>query len=420
MRSDSLHEFLERRPSFFIRFGATTVLITFLIFVLLSSYVKYPSVLNARAVIMAVNAPAEIRSRADAELVRLFNKEGDDVAQGQIIGIMESGTDYSQATSTAATLEKMKKATEDSSFSQIDNLELTSFQGLGDLQPFIEDFIKNFVIFRKCINNGLYWEKRAVLYKDLEHLKRMNAVLDSESTLDIQDLSLSKEDFDANQKLRNEGVISVAEFRAEKSKYLKKQEVLPGIQTQILVNQTDQDQKLKEIAELNNQIKYQRVLFEQSINTLSEQIANWRLKYLLIAPASGKVVFSSFVREKQILHIGDNICYIQPDNISYYAEVDIPQNNMGRLRDGQPVYLTLDSYPSGEFGRLEGKLGFIAKITGTGGFRATVPLKGPLETNYHKLIDFKGGLTASAEIVITDASLMSRILYNLREAIKSK
>lgn len=106
-------------------------------------------------------------------------------------------------------------------------------------------------------------------------------------------------------------------------------------------------------------------------------------------------------------------------NSEYYAQINIPQNNFGKIESGQKVKLKFASYPYQEFGALEGKLGLINRIPTDSGFVAKVNLPKGLLTNYNKEIAYHTGLSATAEIVTANTSLAERIFNQLISVVKN-
>lgn len=137
-------------------------------------------------------------------------------------------------------------------------------------------------------------------------------------------------------------------------------------------------------------------------------------KYLLTAPIAGNISFNYFLEENIELKQGQTFCFINPNNTEYYANVLIPQTNFGKVKIGEKVILKIKAYPFQEFGTVEGKLEFIAKIPTDSGYTAKVILPNGLKTNYKKHLNYYNGLTANAEIITDDLKLSNRIFNNLK------
>lgn len=199
------------------------------------------------------------------------------------------------------------------------------------------------------------------------------------------------------------------QYRNEKSKLIVKQMSLPQIEYSIINNESSQNEKLKEIAELENQILQQKGLFMQAANTLKSQIAEWKRKYLLIAPVDGVINFSTFIQENQQLKQEQVLAFINPNNSSFYVEANIPQNNFGKVKNGQQIWLKLLAYPYEEFGKVKGQIDFISSISTNSGYLAKISLPKGLTINYRRTIQYRTGLTAQVDIITNKPTITGEI-----------
>ncbi len=189
---------------------------------------------------------------------------------------------------------------------------------------------------------------------------------------------------------------------------------IPQINAAIISNQSQQNDKQKEILELENQIAQQKAIFIQALNTLQSQLDEWCKKYILTAPVDGKVSFVGFVQENQHLQANQMLCYINPHNSTYYAEMIIPQTNFGKIAIGQKVLLKFAAYPFQEFGAVNGVIEFIKEQPSDSGYVAKVALPNGLISNYKKRIQYRDGLNAQGEIITNDVRLLQRVYYSVK------
>jgi multidrug efflux pump subunit AcrA (membrane-fusion protein) len=210
------------------------------------------------------------------------------------------------------------------------------------------------------------------------------------------------------------------DYRNEKSKFIGKSLSIPQIAAAIINNESTRHEKEKEIAQLENEIAQQKGIFIQSLNTLKAQLEEWENKYLLIAPISGSIAFAHFLQENQQLKMNETMCFINPENTAYFAEIFIPQNNFGKVKTGQKVLLKLPAYPYQEFGAIQGRLDFIANIPTDSGYMAKVILPMALQTNYKRTIQYHEGMLAQGEIITADTKLSDRLFYQFKSLIKNQ
>jgi hypothetical protein len=130
------------------------------------------------------------------------------------------------------------------------------------------------------------------------------------------------------------------------------------------------------------------------------------------------VVFASFIQENQQVQANQIICFVNPENSQFFAEIIIPQSNFGKVKIGQAVLLKFDSYPFQEFGFVSGKIDFISRIPIGDGYLAKVSMNNGLQTSYNKQIQYRDGLIARSEIITDDLRLLERFYYNFLKQIE--
>ncbi|MBS1655209.1 MAG: sigma-70 family RNA polymerase sigma factor [Bacteroidetes bacterium] len=263
-----------------------------------------------------------------------------------------------------------------------------------------------------------YLQKKNMLLTDLKNIRRLHEILQTQKELLQQDISLTSENFAANESLAKDKVISPLDYRNEKSKLIAKQLSLPQINTSLVSNEAAENDKKKEIADLENQIITQKNNFIQALQTFISEVDAWEYKYLLKAPVSGRVSLAGFYQENQEVKTGQPVFYVQPDNSSYFVEMMVPQYNFGKVKEGQQVLLKFQAYPYEQFGSVTGKIEYISSTPTDSGFLAKVILPDGLRTNYKRELHYQNGLYAEADIVTEDMRLLQRFYYNMVKQIK--
>jgi exoribonuclease R len=267
--------------------------------------------------------------------------------------------------------------------------------------------MQSFHTFEQYLSSGYFLQKKKMMKNDIGYLQHLKSNLLKQRSLQEEDLGLAKQTLQANSTLNDDKVIAPFEYRNEKSKYISKSLVIPQSDAAIIGNESAQHEKQKEI-------------FRQAVNNMKARLDEWKNKYLLIAPVAGKIAFASFVQENQQLPNNQTICYINPDNSNYFAEMIIPQNNFGKVKEGQKVLLKLPSYPYQEFGMVTGRIDFISSIPTDSGYLAKIILPDGLQTNYKKSVQYHEGLLAEGEIITADTKLSDRLFYQLKSLLHDR
>lgn len=418
--SHEVTDIISARPAWIVRNGISLFFIILMLTAASTYFIKYPDVVQATAKLTSANAPKEVKLLSQNRLVSLQVKEQQQVEKGQILGLLESNASPTAVLFIDSILHIVKGQTSGSIY-LLDKISGTALKdaNLGELQSAYQIFSAALQNYKQYGNGGYFLRKRAMLFSDITYLDKLNKYLLQQKNIHVKDLDLSKRNYEANQSLSQDKVIADLEMRQEESKYLGKQMTLPQINTAITNNESARHEKQKEIAALDNEIKQEKLKLSLTIEDFAAAVTEWKRTYLLIAPVAGKVVFPALSQVNKIYKSNETFCFIDPGGVAYRAELNIPQSNFGKIKEGQKINLKFPAYPFQEFGVITSKLSYISTIPTDSGFVAIADFSQGLTTNYKKVIQFREGLTANAEIVTDDRSLLDRLLSSLYSAVKN-
>lgn len=413
LRSDAVKEIVSSRPGVFIRRSIPFFFCLVGAAFIACWFIQYPEIIPARAKLRSVNAPKPVISKSDGKLVKLFAKEGAEAGKGELLGYIENTADLNSVLSLSRETDSLATIISNNDFDRLPGFIESARGNLGELQQSYQLFLQSFISFRDYIANGFWLKKRKMLMNDMNFLRRMHDQLLLQEKISAEDFALTQKTFTANGSLHKDKVIADFEYRNEESKLLGKKMSLPQSSLSVLGNEAQQGEKQKEILELDNKIAQQKNIFSQALNTLRSQIDEWKSKYFLTAPEAGTIRFSGLYSDNQQVRNGETICYVNPGNSDVYAELYIPQNNFGKVTIGEEVLFKFPSYPFREYGSVKGKIIFISHIPTDTGCMAKVILPAGLKTSYAEEIQYREGLTASAEIITKKRRLLQRFYYEL-------
>ena len=431
MLSTEVQEIISYRPHWIVRNGSLLFLLIIAGLIVVTFFISYPDIVTAPATFTSINAPKEIKVKTEGRLVLLAISEGQPVIANAIIGYVESRANHiaviqiSNATDSMELLMQRGKIME--SVDLLESNEIIqsqtirgTIQSFGELQQAYQVFMQSFYLFKQYLSKGFYITKRKMLLNDISFLQQQQVILLEQKKLQQEDLGLAKQTIDANSTLQEQKVISPLDYRNEKSKFIAKQLSIPQINAAIVSNESSRHEKQKEIAQLDNDIAQQKNIFLQALHTFKTQADEWKNKYLLISPVAGNISFAGFVQQNQQLKAGQTLCYVNPGNVAYFSEITIPQNNFGKVKQGQQVLLKLAAYPYQEFGLIKGTLAQISIMPTDSGYVAKVALSDGFTSTYKKQLLYKEGLKATGEIITDNKKLSERLLYQFVSLIKNR
>jgi hypothetical protein len=130
----------------------------------------------------------------------------------------------------------------------------------------------------------------------------------------------------------------------------------------------------------------------------------------VMSPENGKIQFVTALHQNQQIHNGQELFYVEPANNQFYGEVLAEQKGFGKVDVGQGVIVRVESYPSAEFGYLQGKITTISSVlVNDSSYLVNVELPDGLRTNYGKIIPFKNNMKAKAEIITQERRLLKKL-----------
>jgi HlyD family secretion protein len=413
LRSEDTLEIISRKYGFLENWALLFFLLVLLILLICTWFVQYPDIIESKAILTADNAPKEVLPLQQGRLIKLFVRNDEHVKKGQVIGFIESTANHYEILDLATRLDSSILLLNEGRTEQVSKQFNKYYGHLGELQTNYQDFIKTWQQFNDYLVNGFFYQKKKLLQNDISYLYRINETIIQQKKLSEQDVALAEESFDMNNLLANDKVISKEELRKEKSQFINKQLTIPQLNASILANETQRNEKQKEINEIEHDISQQKVIFEQSLHTLKSMVDDWIKKYILSAPLPGKIIFTVPLQENQFLQAGKVIGFVNPQGTSYYAQTYLSQTNFGKIDIGQQVQLRLAAYPYEEYGYISGRLRYVSKVPSDSGFLAIIDLNKELITSHHYPIQFKNGLEAKTIIITRNMRLLERFYYGL-------
>ncbi len=417
-QSGLVEEIISSRPAFLIRWGLTIFFLLLLCVIGLCWWIQYPDVVQARARIVAVNAPKPLIAKQTANLVALPIKENDSVTAGQVLGRLQALVAHDTVLLLRSVLADIHQIIKNGQMEQLPRyfthpLFTGNNNTLGELQTNMQTFVQALLNFRNYLASGFYARKRMLLLADMNNIRRQRQNIYEQKGLHEKDAELERQNLLAAEQLRNDTVISAFDYRGSQSRMLSKQLALPQLDGIVIGNEGDELAKQKEVLELDNTVAQQKQIFAQALAILIAEVEKWCNMFLLTAPINGRVAFANFIQVNGQVVSGQTVCYINPGNSAYYAEVFVVQANLGKLAIGQSVLLKLPAYPFTEYGAIRGKVVFISHIPTDSGYLARVELTNRLITTYGKQVQYREGLLASAEIIVQEMRLLKRMYYSV-------
>ncbi len=417
--SPDVQELVSYRPHWIIRKGNTVFFLVLILLLALTWVIQYPDMVKGSLRLVAVNPPKLLIAKTGGKLQKLIATNEQEVKKGDILAYLQSTASHAQVLQLRKWIDTTEQAILINNLDVLMEHPFPPLNNLGELQTGYEEFYKIQSETQQLLANGYYQQKKKALQKDIDYLRSISANAQQQEQLLYKEYELQKIEFKARESLAKDKVIAPLEFNQDKEKMLLKQQGLEQMKAQIINNNISDHNKQKEVLDLQKYFSDQEQQFRSALLTLKSSVEEWMQQYIVVAPEEGKLLFVSFLLENQLLAAGQELFYIQPMQSSYYGEMLVAQNGLGKVRTGQSIIIKIQSYPSNEFGYLRGMVEYIANMPGKrDSFSIKVNLPQGLKTNYGKTIVFRNNLLAYAEIITDNRRLVDRFWGQLKEVIE--
>ena len=322
--------------------------------------------------------PQEINSPIPGKIMKWWVKEGDYVRKGDtILQISEIKEDYLDPNLVGRTQQQV-----DAKQGMIDNYERKV--ATVDLQ--IDALMSSKKLKIEQLNNKL---------KQLDNKLAGEA---AELNAAINEYKLAKDQFDRQEKMFNEGLVSQTQlqqrniaFQNAVAKQIMVENKLAQTQQEVInvrieQNSVEQDytEKISKAEGDRFQSMSQIAGGEGDVAKLQNQVSNYKIRngmYIILAPQDGQIVQAKKSGIGEIIKDGELITVIVPNRLDYAVEmyvrpVDLPLINIGQkvrfMFDGFPA-IVFSGWPDNSYGTFGGKVvAYESSISSNGLFRVLV------------------------------------------------
>ncbi|GGI22491.1 HlyD family secretion protein [Pedobacter mendelii] len=414
--SEEVQEIITAVPSWILRWGILLILAILGGLILLSALIEYPDVVKVNLKINSLNSPKAVLAKQSGKLTALLVQDGQMVNINQPLAYFESTAKPEHILQLNKTLKEIQSAVLNSTktpFGLPENLNL------GELQSSYQSFYQQYLQYQSTQKNGYYLNRMAFLEKDLRDINVLKAQIYQQQKVQKLEYANQEEEYKAYQKLYKNKVISRSEFAQQENKYLSSKYPLQQTETALLNNDGNYSTKEKELLELKHTIAEERAKFLQALNQCLTESDAWILQHILTAPVAGKLSFAGIVQQNQNILNNQEVFIINPGNSDFFGEVQIPQYNMGKIREGERTLVKLRSYPFEQYGMVRGKLTYISDVAYRDSvFIAKVSFEQFENKDPNRKIVLKNGMQADAEIITEESSLLQRFFRNITKMMR--
>lgn len=420
--STSVNMIIEKKPNWLIRYGVSSMLFVLILVLCLGWFIKYPEIISGKVFITTPLPPVDVVSKSNGPIYKMFEySKNDTISEGEPLILLQNNASYSQISALRKELSSEKNILSEL---KKDIETITWLDSLGNIQSLYNKYLLSILNINNYKQNNPYEQKIA-------ELEQIISISNSGLTYTKEYIKNSNDDYDLEnlelerfRKLYDKGVVSLSEFEKIKQSALRKKMQFSNDNKTMVNEKISIAQLSKEILEL----EIQKISFEKELtfqyqslkNELRNQLEQWFNQYLIKSPIDGRPSYFERLNVGDFIRNGQQLLTIIPvQKQKLFAKGLFPSKDLGNVFPGNRVILKLDAYPYQEYGAVNGSVLRISEIPLDGNYSVHITLDNDLVTNYNKKIKFKQRLSASAEIITEEKSILQRLFYQIESLLKN-
>ena len=416
--SEEVRDVLSDPPKAILRWGNTILFGFIMILLLISWFIKYPDIITTQIVITTNIPPEKLVAKVPGKIEAILVKDKATILKNTPLAVIENSANYKDVFLLKSIIDTIDIDKSKFPFEKFNSTQL------GEIESVFAQFQKESIADELNAKLQPYKVEGSAQNYEAIQLKERLSLLESQKSINQNELVLLKSDLDRYEKLYAKGIIASQEMEKQRLAYLQSQKNYKSFlstisQLKSSLNELNRNSKTTQINESTATINLERNVVQAFLG-VKKAIKDWELNYVLRSSINGKVSFLQLWAENQTVNTGDNVFAIIPKNENgYIGKLRAPAQNSGKIKTGQTVNIRLANYPDREFGMIKGSINAISLTPDKeGNFLINVSLPQGLETSYKKQINFQQEMSGTADIITEDLRLIERLLYQFRDIFK--
>jgi HlyD family secretion protein len=423
IRSPEMQEVMSEIPGSFLRWGLFLFFAIIMAIVGVSWFISYPDVVTAPLTITTFNPPASLLARSGGKIAKLFVRNEEQVKEKQPVALVGKQAEWNDVRNVTDFINTLGDSIQWQS--AVKESTLPSGLSLGEMQSPWLRFVTVFQKFKEYLDQSYITSKLQLLEKQITRQEEYVNELKNQQILSEEDLQLTINSYQRDSGLfyRSNYSISINELERSKQALLQKQVSFSSLKSSIK-NTESSTLKMRE-SMLDLRVQYEKEMnqyrsdLDEAVQLLEVAVDQWKEKYLIESPVAGRITFTSFWSENQVINPGEVLATVIPEDPSrIIVRAKVPISGSGRVKKGQEVNIKLTGYPYMEFGVLKGRISLLSLVPVEESYIADIDLVNGMKSTYNIELGFKNEMTGTADIITDNSKLIYRLIKPLKSLFK--
>jgi HlyD family secretion protein len=413
-RPGEIQEILSAPPPLLTQVGLLVVLGGVLLALLVLGGVRYPELVPGKLAVVSARPPISVVANADGRVVRFFVEDRAPVKARQPILLLDNPAQLKAIEQAQQASEALRKAVDSPLPSALPPL-----LQLGELQSDYAAAVRLSEELEAYLRTRPFQARIEAVQRSIQGQAGLRGALRQQQQLLDQSASLAASALQRQEQLRQvAGLSSSADIDDARGAWLAAQARRRELDATLARSKIEGNDAAQLLAQLqqedwDREASLRRGLRE-ALDRVLAGVARWEHQFLLRAPIDGRLAFHEVWAPDQPVRRGQEVFFVVPQGEQLLGRTTVPQRGFGRVRPGQPVRVKLDAFPFDHFGLVLGVVDSISLNARQEGAMLTVRFPDGLRTSTGRSLPFTQGMTAQAEIITEDLSLLERFLTPLR------
>lgn len=419
--SAETNEIMKSIPGRLVRWGMSLFFLFLIILFVGGILFKSPGKVTIPVIITSDNPPAIIKAVKGGNIEILVPDESSEVREGEIIAVIENRAKTEDINALTGIIESIEYFDWDSLvYADV----LPANPSLGEVQGSYISFQKEFDRFRYYIEQGFLEHQIRLLERQLVKQDEYQGKLSEQYEFQKDELDLAIKGFERDSLLYSGGYITVPEYEQSKRDIVQKKSAFKGFEASLINNELGRLRLEESIIQMKMQLEQEKMQFrinlDEKLKVLKSAIDQWEEQYVLKSPADGIVTYTRYWSNNQSVNAGDIIATVVPYEIgSIIGKAYIPVSEIGKVKEGLNVSISLPGYPYMKYGKLSGIIKSISLVPDKEGYVANISLPEGMKTTYGRELDFIQEISGTAEIITEERSILFGFIEPLKSRLKN-
>lgn len=424
LRSEEVHEVMNKIPPWILRRGITTLFVIVLFLLIGSWFFKYPEVISANITVTSLEPPASIIARSTGKIDKIYVQNKQHVLSGTQLAVIQNPANTENMLTLIQTLREWE------TLSSLEEIPRKLFESkplaLGAIQSVYASYLNSLSDYHNYKRLNYYPQKIASQKQQLITQKEYyNRIIKQEPVISEQFIT-SSNIFKRDSILLAKDVISDNDYDISKSNFLLNKQSHLSFNASLKQSELQLMQSEESLLDLQQQAtelerKYELSL-QNALEVLNAQIKAWERDYLLASPIEGIVNQMGVWSNNQNVNTGEVIFTITPIHQDMpKGKAMLPIQGAGKVKPGQRMNVRINNYPDQEFGYVIGKVESVSNIpTAEGFYIVEIDFPNGMKTNYGKILPITQQMQGNADIITDDLRLIERFFMPVKKLLKNQ